>query len=396
MAESGSRTIKASPDPASGDVRSSTWRFIFRVIIKAAILFASCNVVFALLNPIEALGSISLYNFILPGRERLPYGEDSAQSNNLSLFNIPAMMHSHRIARPKPADEFRVIIIGDSGTWGWLLRNEDTLASQITRSGLTTNDGKRIVAYNLGYPILAVSKDLLILDAALPYQPDLIVWPITLESLPRDKQLTPPIILNNAARFRQLIDRYHLQLDRADPRFVDPDFMAKTIVGQRRALADWLRLQLYGFAWAATGIDQHIPDQIILRQSDFEPDASWQSFKQPAPFTDNDLAFDVLAAGVQLSGNVPVLIVNEPIFISRGKNSDLRYNSFYPRWAYDAYRAMLQTKAAENKWRYLDLWNVIAPDEFTDTPVHLTPQGTAEYARSVGSAILDTSQQANP
>jgi hypothetical protein len=359
------------------------------VIVKAAILFALCNVVFALLDPIEALGSLSLYNFIVPGRERLPYGENSAQSNNLSLFNLPAMMHSHLISRPKAADEFRVIIIGDSGTWGWLLRNEDTVASQITRSGLTTSHGQRIVAYNLGYPILALSKDLLILDAAMSYQPDLIVWPITLESLPRDKQLTPPIIQNNAARFRQLIVRYSLQLDRADPRFVNPDFMGNTIVGQRRALADWLRLQLYGFAWAATGIDQFIPDQIKLRQSDFESDVSWQSFKQPAQFTADDLAFDVLAAGVRLSGNVPVLIVNEPIFISRGKNSDLRYNSFYPRWAYDEYRAMLQTQAAESQWQYLDLWNVIAPGEFTDTPVHLTPKGTRQYAQLVSAEILN-------
>ncbi len=351
------------------------------------ILFALCNGVFALLNPIEPLGSISLYNALLPGRERLPYGENSAQSFNLSLYNIPAMMNSHILTRPKANDEYRVIIIGDSGTWGWLLKNEEALAGQVNRLGLMAATGKRIVAYNLGYPILALSKDLLILDAAMQYQPDLIVWPITLESFPREKQLVPPIIQNNAARFRALIDRFQLRLDRDDPRFVAPDFFGKTIIGQRRALADWLRLQLYGFAWAATRVDQSMPDQIKLRQSDFEADVSWQNFKQPTQLTENDLAFDVLAAGVKIAGKVPVLIVNEPTFMSSGKNSDLRYNSFYPRWAYDAYRAILQTKAAENKWRYLDLWNVIAPEEFTDTPVHLTPKGTAQYAQLVGAEI---------
>jgi hypothetical protein len=59
-----------------------------------------------------------------------------------------------------------------------------------------------------------------------------------------------------------------LNLDPSDPRFVAPDFLGKTIVGQRRNLADWLRLQALGFSWAATGIDQAIPAEIKLRQSD--------------------------------------------------------------------------------------------------------------------------------
>ncbi len=171
-------------------------------MIKAALLFVAFNVIFALIDPIEALGSVSLYNFVLPGRERLPYGEDSARSFNLSLYNIPAMINSHVVARPKAADEFRVIIIGDSGTWGWFLKNEDTLAGQINAQQLKTADGRRIVAYNLGYPILALTKDVLILDEALKHQPDLIVWPITLDSFPREKQLFSPIVQNNAPRIR--------------------------------------------------------------------------------------------------------------------------------------------------------------------------------------------------
>ena len=351
-------------------------------------LFVACNVIFALLNPMEALGHVSLYNLVLPGRERLPYGENSAQSYNLSTYNIPAMFASHVIARPKSANEFRVVVIGDSGTWGWLLNNKDTLAGQINAQNLRTADGKRVVAYNLGYPVMALTKDVLILDEVLKYQPDLIVWPVTLESFPRTKQIFPSIVQNNVARVRSLIERYQLNLDSNDPRFVDPDFMGKTIIGQRRNLADWLRLQALGFAWAATRIDQFIPDQIKLRQSDFEKDVSWQTFTQSITLTENDLAFDVLGAGMKMVGDVPVLLINEPMFISNGQNSDLRYNSFYPRWAYDQYHVMLNDKAAANGWHYLDLWDSIAPDEFTDTPVHLTPKGMAQFAGVVGEAIL--------
>ncbi len=375
--------------PTPNETRQpNTWLTIVRVLIITALLFVACNVIFALLNPLEALGRVSLYNVILPGRERLPYGEDSAKSYNLSTTNIPAMFASHIVSRPKAPDEFRVIVIGDSGTWGWLLDNKDTLAGQINAQHLKTADGKRVVAYNLGYPVMALTKDVLILEEALKLQPDLIVWPVTLESFPRAKQMFPSIVQNNAARTRALIDRFQLRLDPNDPRFVDPDFLGKTIVGQRRNLADWLRLQALGFSWAATRIDQAMPDQIKLRQSDFEQDVSWQDFKEPTTLTENDLAFDVLGAGLKLTGDTPMLIINEPMFISSGQNSDLRYNSFYPRWAYDQFHELLNGQATANHWHYLDLWDSIAPAEFTDTPVHLTPQGMMQFAQAVGEEIL--------
>ena len=47
------------------------------------------------------------------------------------------------------------------------------------------------------------------------------------------------------------------------------------------------------------------------------------------------------------------------MFISSGQNSDLRYNSFYPRWAYDQFHALLNSQAAANDWHYLDLWDSI-------------------------------------
>ena len=184
---------------------------------------------------------------------------------------------------------------------------------------------------------------------------------------------------------------------------MEPDFAGRTIVGQRRALADLLRLQGYGFSWAATGIDQATPREFTLRQSDFDEDVSWHDYTGPvrlAPDTfgnrglaQEDLAFDVLAAGVERAGEVPVLIVNEPMYISSGRNSHLRYNSFYPRWAYDRYRELLAEAAEKNGWRYLDVWDSVPPEEFTDTPVHLTPQGSAQYAQSVAAAILETANE---
>ena len=373
--------------------RPLNWGYLLRVIIKAALFILLLNILFAALSPLERFGRLSLYNTLFPGRERLPYGENSQESYNLSLYNIPAMLAAHIVDRPKAEDEFRVFIIGDSASWGWLLDNDATFAAYLNQAGLVTNEGKRVVAYNLGYPVMSLTKDLMFLDAVMSFEPNLIIWPLTLESFPREKQLFSPIVQNNPQRIRPLIVDHDLLLDPADSRFVDPGFLESTIVGQRRNLADLLRHQLYALSWAATGIDQVLPEEITLRRSDFEQDISWQEYQEPLAFTDKELAFDVLRAAMDLAGEIPLLIVNEPIYISEGLNSDLRYNSFYPRWAYDQYREILRETAAANSWHYLDLWDIIPPEEFTDTPVHMTPIGAKAVADRLSEELLKISSR---
>ena len=58
-----------------------------------------------------------------------------------------------------------------------------------------------------------------------------------------------------------------------------------------------------------------------------------------------DLSMDVLIAGFRRANTTPIVIINVPIFISEGLNSDIRYNSFYPRWAYDEYRELMKALA---------------------------------------------------
>jgi hypothetical protein len=369
-----------SRDAATLQAHASDWRFLLRVALKALALFVLLNLAFAAARPLDALGRLSLYNVLFPGRARLPYGEIPAEDYNLTLNNLPAMLASHELARPKAADEFRVLLLGDSGVWGWFLRHPDTLAGQLNALDLRAADGWRVVVYNLGYPVMSLTKDLLLLDAALSYDPDLILWPVTLQSFARGRQLDHPLLQQNAGRVRALIMAYDLALDPADPRLVDRTFLGETLVARRRDLADLLRLQTWGGAWAAAGHDQAIPADIPPRQSDFDADESWLDVPEPRPLTADDLTFDVLRAGIARAGDVPVVIVNEPIYISAGRNSDLRYNAFYPRWAYDQYREQLAGLAAAEGWTYLDLWDAIPPGEFTDTPVHLTPEGVRQLA----------------
>lgn len=376
---------------------ADSWRLIGRVFLKALLLFAALNLLFAAIRPLDTLGQVSLYNLVFPGRARLPYGEVPQEDYNLTLQNLPAMMASHTAARPKASDEYRVLIIGDSATWGWFLENEYTLAGQINKLGLRSDHGRRVVAYNLGYPVMSLTKDLLWLDLALEKtDPDLVIWPVTLQSFARTRQLEHPLLHENAGRVRGLIDQYGLAIDTTDSRFRDRTLPGESLIGRRRDIADLLRLQAWGLAWAATGHDQAIPDAIPSRQTDLEADESWLDIAHPRVLTDADLAFDVLTAGIERVGDLPIVIINEPMYISDGNNSHIRYNSFYPRWAYDQYRALLPEAIISENVMYLDLWNTIPSGEFTDTPVHLTPKGTQLLAERLVEGLADLLEPGTP
>jgi hypothetical protein len=218
------------------------------------------------------------------------------------------------------------------------------------------------------------------------YEPDLIVWLTTLEAFPRDKQLTSPVVANNPQRVRDLIARYKLQLDPHDPALAQTNGWSRTIIGQRRALADLLRLQFYGVLWGATGIDQEYPTDYPPAQRDLDPDPTFHGW-QPPTLDSSLLALDVLQAGMQAAGQVPILLVNEPILVSTGANSDIRYNFFYPRWAYDQYRQLLTDLSQQQGWSYLDLWNAVPQSQFTNSAIHLTPVGESMLMRVLSKTI---------
>jgi len=358
-----------------------------RLLLKALILFIAFNLLFAALDPLPALGRISAYNGLVPGRARFPFGENPAQAYSFSLYSLEAMFASHEFSAAPDAGEYRVILIGDSSTWGTLLKPEETLAARLNALELTACDGRRMRFYNLGYPTLSATKDLMILDEALrsPHPPDAVLWLVTLQSLPADLQLESALVANNAARVDGLIARYGLTSIRGDdPLLVRPDFWSRTILGQRRALADLLRLQLYGAMWASTGIDQFYPDEYKAAQRDLDPDPTFNGW-QEADFSPGLLSWDILDAGMAAAPQV--LLVNEPILISQGANGNLRYNFFYPRWAYDRYRELLSGRAAAQGWNLLDAWDLAPQTEFTDSPIHLTPAGEELLAQRVAQAL---------
>jgi len=340
-----------------------------RVVIKSILLFILLNFLFIFLRDIP-YGKISLYNIVIPGRDRLPFGETPLESFNLTMSNLDAMISSHKIsADKKTEDDYRIIIIGDSSIWGFIQKPENTLTGLLEKKINFQCRGKNIEVFNLGYPSQSVLKDLLILNEIKPYTPNLVVWFITLESLISKEQLNIPLVKNNPLILNKVIHDYQLNYPPSTINLLD-----YTIIGQKRNLADVIRLQFYGALWAGSGIDQVYPENYTPAQRDFDLDYSYKNILVNQ-LQGNDLAIDVVQRAVSGFPNTEFMIINEPILISAGKNSDIRYNFYYPRWAYDGYRSIVKSVFERSKMNYFDFWNLVPESEFTNSAIHLTSLG---------------------
>lgn len=351
-----------------------------RVVIKALILVLIINFAFIVFMRVP-VGKISLYNLVFPGRSRFPFGENPEVSYSLSLYNLDAMLASHEIISEYDHDAFNVFVIGDSSVWGFLQKPEETLTGLIRSS----NSNKDIHIYNFGYPSLSILKDLMIFAEIKQYQPDLVVWMVTLESLPISRQLETPLVANNAIKAKTIIEDYGLT--EMDSPLVDPlDF---TLINRRRELADIIRLQLYGPLWAATGIDQDYPDQYNPATRDFEADnIEFYDFK-PENLEEDKLALDVITETIEKNADIHFVVINEPILISQGANSDIRYNFYYPRWVYDQYRDLMRAEMDKHGIAYYDYWDIVPEQNFTNSAIHLDFEGETILAEKVTAIIRD-------
>ncbi len=368
-------------------------KFLRSVVLRALVIFVVINCLISSINWRPVLGQVTGYNWLFPGRKRLPFGENPTRSYNLNTYNLDTLFSTQEINHGhKPESEFRVILIGDSSVWGTLQHPEETIAARIQETNGILVPGKTIKIYNLGYPTDSTLKDLLILDYARRYQPDVIVWFVTLDSLAQSNQLNSPLVMQNQDRARRIIQNNKLNIPETS--LTDHmDLWSNSLITRRQELAEWFQLQLYGFMWAATGIDQYYPPVYSLAQRDLDADETYLNFSPP--LKQEDIALDVLKLGMNMAGQIPILLVNEPILISSGSNSEIRYNFNYPRWAYDQYRILLSNYAHENGWKYIDLWDSVSENEFTNTAFHLSPFGVDTIVPLLSDALQKVAQKAS-
>jgi hypothetical protein len=350
----------------------------WRVLIKAVLLFAVLDATLVWLLP--SLEPPSLYAALNLKRERFPLSTVSPVDNALDVGNLDAMFAAHAVSDPKQAGELRVLVLGDSASWGIGLEPDQVTPGQLNSIHLKCG-AKDVRVYNLSFPRSSATKDLMILSKAMAYQPDMIVWFVTWYTLMPKTRIDHFLVTQNPVLFYELGHRFDFL-----PRGYEAPSWWDTIVARNRALFRAMRFQMYLPIQLATGQDQipGVPEEL---PDTLSSDVTFEGLKPPT-LSRQRVSLDQVHDFYELADGVPVLIVNEPIQIVSGvPNSDVRYNSYYPRWVYDQYREFLGREATASHWNYLDLWNAFPASYFTGTPLHMNPDGQRLLAETIAPSI---------
>jgi hypothetical protein len=149
-----------------------------------------------------------------------------------------------------------------------------------------------------------------------------------------------------------------------------------------------VRYQFYSLVNLATGLDQIPGPPEVLPSLQLKSDPNFEGMKPPILDADK-VSIDQVQDFYQIAGNIPVILVNEPIQVVKDvPNSNIYYNLNFPRWVYDQYRKYVRDAATQNHLTYLDLWNIFPPGYYATTPLHLIPQGETELAKRIALHII--------
>ncbi len=224
-----------------------------------------------------------------------------------------------------------------------------------------------------------------ILDAALRYQPDLVIWFVTAMSFRNilESGQDNTFLEINRTRLKRLTDEYGLQ-DWFDARMPPEPWWRPWIAIQNPDAASvWFNALFYPFSvpsWGQT--TRRLGSEPIPAKPRYASDHP--AFK---PMPGETWQFVLVGRSLAERVGAKLLLVNEPILVGSGPNSDVNYNLLYERALYDNYHQALAAFAGHHTLWYLDLWNTIPRPSFTDTAFHLDEAGWARVAELLAVEI---------
>jgi hypothetical protein len=360
-----------------------------RVMLKAIVLLFICDALLTALRVPDAIDHWSIYRAFTPPANRLGL---ALQIGDPAWWTLDPLLDAHEIARPKAPDEYRVIFLGDSATFCLYCPARESIPQAFTNLGATI-DGRRVRAYNLAYPGSDWLKDVLILKHALKYEPDAIVWLVTAKGsgdqpLPQEPE-AHLITRINAAELPGLAREYDLNTWETE-RYADADaWHQQSIWTHGGRLRDWLVLMARTVRNALIQPGQDLTQDYLYAG----PPVTSQPIRAIAEINSSlpgygtfpNRQWELLRASQQMAqeANVPLLIINEPMYVGSGEHSDVNYNSFYERNLYDRFRTALADFTQQHHLSYLDLWNLLPPENFSNTSLHYTAEGNRRVAEEV-------------
>jgi hypothetical protein len=329
----------------------------FRVIVKALILFISFNLILTSFPDLTGF----VFRQFLPKLHKFPtdvvYYDPRARHGFgvENVFDVNVLFNTHLVSyEKKPANQYRIIFIGDSTV------RDGTIYPIVNRQGC---GGKILHAYDLGYYGTSATKDLMILQKAMQYSPDLIVWSVTSGTLSNEPK---DFAMANSGDLVSLIHTYRMSMP-ADQSYTNGiSFLsgADEILLQTRLLIN------YSVLFPAFGSSR------AVIETGFEDVVGNNGETQQVLPGSGVYLFSALTAASKIAGDIPLIMINEP-----------RPRVVVTQADYLQYRQELLSLNGGQPWFFLDLWNLVPDRDFIDK-IHRNADGEVVYNKAVLPAIL--------
>lgn len=364
--------------------RSSTWRSEHRRARWALLVLLAG---LAATVPRPAAGAP---RWCLPG-----LFEDGARLHPIpapEIFWLDPLLRQHtlcRHARDRPQEQ-RVLVLGSSGPFGYPLPASQAAPAELDR--LLVADGLPARAFNLGFINAYQLRDAFIARAALAYDPSVIVYPLTISEFKHEAPAPfPPVIeffTDNAGALEAVasaplpglvgpIVRYNLWLS-GIPRVDLVTARLRQIGAVSRALVravgkDGIR--------RATGRLDELPPPTVRPIQPYDCAVTLATEEQGRDW----MTWDILAylEELQRTRGIDVVVVHWPL---NHQPSGSCYNMRISDARLSQFLAWLKAETAERGLAYLDLHDLLRPDEFLDS-LHLTAEGNRRVAVAVAPTV---------
>jgi len=273
-----------------------------------------------------------------------------------NIFDLNVLFNTHLISyEKKPANQYRIVFIGDSTV------RDGTIYPMVDQQGC---GGKILHAYDLGYYGASVTKDLMILQEAMKYSPDLIVWSVTDRTLSNEPK---DFAMANFADLVELSHTYSLSM---------PLDQSLNRSGSFFSGGDKIRLQTrlvlnYAILFPAIRNPQRM---IQTATNDIKTNNAADQETLPAS---GAYLFSALTVAPKIAGTIPFLLINQP-----------RPSVVVTQTDYLQYGQELLSLASEQHWIFLNLWNLVPDKDFIDK-IHRNADGEVLFNRAVLPAILE-------
>jgi hypothetical protein len=317
--------------------------------------------------------------------------EDGARLHPLTppeVFWLDPLLRQHalcRHARDRPLEQ-RVVVLGSSGPFGFPLAASQAAPAELDR--LLVADGLPARAFNLGFVNTYQLRDALVARAALAYDPAVIVYPLSISEFTHVAPILFPALIeffiDNAGALEDLandplpglgepIERYNLWLS-SIPRVDLVSARLRQIGALSRALVRAIGED--GIRRASGRFDEPPPPTVRPLQP-YDCAATLAAEEQNRAW----MTWNVLdyLAELRRTRGIDVVVVHWPLnHQPNGACYDLRISD--GRLA--QFLEWLKANTTERGLRYVDLHDLLRPDEFLDS-LHLTAEGN----RRVGAAL---------